>query len=141
MSSQGTGVALFRAGSSGGAASGMAFKCFKLTAPMAALNPKTIANCQEAGLEPRHAAANKSAATLAAFTQTASRAKNLPRKDSGTRVVIHGSQAQLEMPRERLNPKSKNNNKASCEERSRNTPARGTAAMAKMKATRVPQPA
>jgi len=55
--------------------------------------------------------------------------------------VIHGSQAALEIPRDRLNPNSRKRIKASCVVRLKKLPVNGTNAMPKMNITRVPQPA
>ena len=78
---------------------------------------------------------------LARFWTAASRARYLPRKADGTRAVIHGSQAQLEMPRERLKQNSSISMSARRLSPFRKMPVTGTRAMAKMNITRVPQPA
>src|SRR5207247_6174164 len=77
---------------------------------------------------------------LAKFTQAASRTRYRPRIQAGTSEVIHGSQAQLEMPRERLTAKSNISISARRVAGSRKTSS-GTSAIAKMNRTRAPQPA
>jgi hypothetical protein len=126
---------------SGGATSGMRFRNFRLIAPITALKAKMRANCHGREVWPRHAPARRKAAQLATWTHVASRARYLPRTARGTRVVIQGSQAALEMPRERLNPNNNRRSSASCVAESRKLPARGTRAMQKMNRTRKPQPA
>ena len=100
-----------------------------------------MANCQERGSPARQAAAMRNVMKLARFWTAASRARYLPRNAAGTSAVIHGSQAQLEMPRERLKPNSSINIRASRVSALRKKPVSGTSAMAKMNMTRVPQPA
>ena len=58
----------------------------------------------------------------------------------GIKAVIHGSQAQLEMPRDRLKKKESARIKASCDGGFRNELVIGTSAIAKITATRAPQP-
>ena len=60
---------------------------------------------------------------------------------AGTSEEIHGSQAQLEMPRDRLKPKSSARINASRDPSFRNGSVSGTSAMPKMNITRAPQPA
>src|SRR5512133_2243818 len=124
----------------------MRLRKLRLTAPIVALNPKRIANCHGRGasvapVPPRQAAAKRNVTKLARFCTAASRARYLPRIEGGTRAVIHGSQAQLEMPLERLKPNSNANNTASRLLAPKNAPVKGTIAMPKMNITRVPQPA
>jgi len=54
-----------------------------------------------------------------------------PTRAGGTSDEIHGSQAQLEIPRDRLNPNSSARIKPSRDTSFRNTPLRGTSAVAK----------
>ena len=78
---------------------------------------------------------------LARFWTAWSRPRYLPRNGPGTSAVIHGSHAQLEMPRDRLKQNSSISISASRLSALRNTPVSGTNAIAKMNMTRVPQPA
>ena len=55
--------------------------------------------------------------------------------------MIHGSHAQLEMPRERLKPNSSISISASRLSAFRKKPVSGTSAIPKINMTRVPQPA
>src|SRR6266516_630927 len=121
--------------------SGIRLRNIRLTAPMAPLKAKSAANCQGRGLAPRHNAEMRKLKQLAEFTRAASRDRYRPRTSAGTSEEIHGNQAQLEMPRDRLNPKSSARTKASREPSLRKMPVSGTNAMAKMNSTRVPQPA
>ena len=54
--------------------------------------------------------------------------------------MIHGSQAQLEMPRDRLKPNKSINRSASCVGTFKNRPVSGTIAMPPINITRIPQP-
>src|SRR5882724_8703767 len=92
--------------SSGGSTSGIRFKKTKLAAPIIALKPKRAANCHGSGSPARQSAASRKQPKLARFTHPASRARYFPRTGAGTNEVIHGNQAQLEMPRDRLKAKS-----------------------------------
>src|SRR5205809_4609789 len=85
----------------------------RLAAPMAPLKAKSAANCQARGSTPRQSAATRKLRKLARFTQPASRDRYCPRTAAGTSDEIHGNQAQLEMPRDRLKPKSKASTSAS----------------------------
>src|SRR6266702_3149424 len=78
----------------------------RLTAPMMALKANRMANCQGRGCGSpvRQAAAIRKVTKLAEFCTPASLTRYLPRRSGGTSAVIQGSQAQLEMPRERLKP-------------------------------------
>src|SRR5438067_9774442 len=98
--------------SSGGSTSGIRLRKNKLAAPMMALKAKRTLNCQACGPLARQAAASKKQPKLARFTHPASRARYLPRTAAGTSEVIQGSQAQLEMPRERLKAKRKRSSNA-----------------------------
>src|SRR5262249_34962241 len=113
----------------------------RLTAPMTALKANRMANCHGRGSPARQAAATRKVRKLAKFWTPASRARDLPRRAGGTRAGIQGSQAQLEMPRDRLKQKSSINISASRFLASKKTPVSGTRDMAKMNMTRVPQPA
>src|SRR5437016_4285341 len=98
----------------------MRFRKNRLAAPIEALKANSTANCHGRGSSPRQPAAARKQAKLARFTQPASAARYFPRTAAGTSDVIHGSQAQLEIPRERLKAKSSNSNNASRAPRSRN---------------------
>src|SRR6476619_1908742 len=111
----------------------MRFRKVRLMAPMTALNAKINANCHAPGSPARHAAATRNVTKLHEFCVAASMERYFPRKVSGTKIVIHGSQALLEMPRERLKQKSKASMRAKRVCESRNVCVKGTAAMAKMK--------
>src|ERR1039457_4379960 len=140
ISSQGTRPLEARV-SSGISASGMRLRKVRLTAPIVALKANRMANCQLRGWPARQAAAMRKVMKLARFWTAASRARYLPRNEVGTSAVIHGSQAQLEMPRERLKPNGSINIRARRVSGFRKKPASGTNAIAKMNMTRVPQPA
>src|SRR5688500_1164949 len=85
--------------------SGILFRKTRLIKPMIPLNAKRAANCQAWGVCPRHTADKIKLTKLAKLTQPASRERNFPRMSSGTKEVIQGSQAQLEIPRDRLKAK------------------------------------
>src|SRR5512140_1812702 len=131
---------------------------------MSALNANRLANCQGRGLaetaarlpwplaargapppglnDPaRQAAAIRKVKKLARFCTAWSRAKYFPRKPGGTSAVIHGSQAQLEIPRERLKKNNSISISANRLSALRNTPVNGTSAIPKINVTRVPHPA
>src|SRR5690348_9562471 len=98
----------------------MRLRKLRLTAPMIALHPNNTANCHGRGsgsagppapdvrlvfcteATVRQAPARTNVMKLARFCKAWSRERYLPRNPAGTSVVIHGSQAQLEIPRERL---------------------------------------
>src|SRR5687767_10849688 len=84
----------------------MRLRKMRLIDPIAALKANRTANCHGAGVCPRHRAERIKLMKLARLTQAASRERYFPRTPSGTREAIQGSQAQLEMPRERLKAKS-----------------------------------
>src|SRR5258708_7376820 len=105
MASQGTRDLEART-SSGISASGMRLRNIRLTAPVTALKAKRMANCHGRGSPARQAAAIRKVTKLPEFWTAASRARYFPRKPGGTSSVIHGNQAQLEMPRERLKQNS-----------------------------------
>src|SRR5262245_56653793 len=88
--------------SSGISASGMRFKNERLIAPITALKANSSANCQGPGSPARQAADTRKVTKLHEFCVAASIERYFPRKEAGTRIVIQGSQAQLEMPRDRL---------------------------------------
>src|SRR5262245_3071619 len=125
MAPQGTGVLDVRI-SSGRGASGIRFKKMRLTAPIAAEKPKRRANCQPFGRSHRQTAASRKLTKLARFTNAASRERNLPRRSGGNRLVSQGSQAQLEMPRDKLNPNNSARINANCVGCVRKTPVSGT---------------
>src|SRR5262245_26230113 len=100
--------------------SGMRFKKLRLIAPIRPLKPKMMANCQFAGCAPKQMAAIIVVTKLPNCTHAASRDTYRPRIVGGTSKVIQGSQALLEMPRERLNAKSNANMSASRETLLRN---------------------
>ena len=108
---------------------------------MTALMKNSSENCHGLGDAPRQSAASASVVKFATLTSVASVARNFPRNDSGIKVVIHGSQAALEMPRERLKQNRSSNSSASCVACERKIPATGIRAIAKMNITRRPQPA
>src|ERR1051325_2884403 len=87
----------------------------RLVAPITALNPNRTVNRHGRGSAPRQKAASTKLKKLAVFTQVASPARSVPRTPAGTAGGIHGSHAALEMPRERLKPKSSARIRASCE--------------------------
>ena len=141
IASQGTGSLLLRRDSTGGSTSGMRLRKTRLRPPIAALRMKSAANCHAAGCSPSVNAASTMTRKLARFTHAASRVRYLPRTFSGTSAVIHGSHAQLEMPRERLNAKSSSSTSASRAVASSTPVSSGTTASPPMKSTRIPQPA
>src|SRR5229473_4778142 len=104
MSSQGTGALEARI-SSGISASGIRLRKDRLTAPVSALNANRTANRHGGGSPARQVAAMRNVVKLPRFWTPASRPRYLPRRAGGTRAVIHGSQAQLEMPRDKLKQK------------------------------------
>src|SRR5262245_44117770 len=106
---------------------------------MMALNPNKMAKRHCCGFDPRQAAEKTMVRKLPQFTHAASRVRYLPRTASGTRDVIHGSHAQLEMPRERLKQNRNINMSASRVELSRNDRS-GTNAIRKINMIRVPHP-
>src|SRR5688572_9211582 len=114
--------------SSGGALSGMRLRKERLVAPMMALKRKIRANCHGCGFPPRQTAANRKLRKLAKLIHAASRERYLPRTLGGTSAVIHGSQPALEMPRERLKPKSSIRMSPSRAVGSRNPDVSGTSA-------------
>ena len=91
----------------------MRFKKLRLVAPMTALKAKRTANCHGFGSPARQNAASRKQTKLARLTHPASRAKYLPRTGAGTSELIQGSQAQLEIPRDRLKAKSSSSSSAS----------------------------
>ena len=105
-----------------------------------ALKANTAVNRQPPGSRPSTPAHSSSATMPAVLMTAASRERYFPRTPSGTSPVIHGSHAQLEMPRDRLKQNSSPMSNASRLPASRNV-ATGTSAMAKMNSTRTPQPA
>src|SRR5688572_11534707 len=111
MSSQGTRV-VETAGSSGGGTSGICFKKTRLIAPITALKVKSTEYCQGCVFPASVAAETRNVMKLATFWTAASRTRYLPRDSGGTRAVIHGSHAQLEIPRERLKQKSSTSSSA-----------------------------
>src|SRR3954470_19716652 len=104
MASQGTREVEVRT-SSGTGVSGMRLRKTRLAAPMSALKAKRMENCQACGSVPRQKAAMTKVMALQKFAHAASRTRYWPRNDCGTSAVIQGSQAQLEIPRERLKQK------------------------------------
>src|SRR4051812_3963512 len=126
---------------SGMAASGMRLRKLRLIVPIIALKQNKTANCHGLGSPKRQAAAITNVTKLHAFCTAASRARYFPRKLGGTSNVIHGNQAPLEIPRERLKQKSNTIINASRFFASRKLLVNGTKAIAKMNATRVPHPA
>jgi len=116
----------------------MRFRKPRLTTPMVALNANNTANCQGRSVWPRQSAESRKDTKLATFTKAASRARYLPRTASGTSEEIHGSQAALEMPRERLKPKSSVSMRTRRVLASRKPPATGTSAIMKIKLTAAP---
>src|SRR5260221_14412038 len=127
--------------SAGVSISGILFRKTRLAAPMQALKANRTVNCQGCGLPARHEAPSKKQPKLARLTHPASRARYLPRIGAGTSEVIQGSQAQLEIPRERLKAKSSRRINARRLVGFRNTCVIGTSAIPKMNITRIPQPA
>src|SRR5262245_5912194 len=118
----------------------MRLRKIRLATPIIALNAKSTANCHAAGCSPRQKPDRMKLTKLAKFTQAASRERYRPRIAAGTSEVIHGNQAQLEMPRERLKANSSVNISTRRVDLSK-TLSKGTTAIAKMNITRVPQPA
>src|SRR5688500_13454594 len=108
---------------------------------MIALNRKINANCHGCGSLPRHTAAKRKLRKLAKLIQAASRDRYLPRTLGGTSAVIQGSQPALEIPRDKLKPKSSIRMSPRRAVGSRKPEVSGTSAIAKMKQTRIPQPA
>src|SRR5579871_5755344 len=119
----------------------MRFKKLKLIAPITPLKTNSAENCHACGSSPSVNAATRKVMKLAQFAQAASRNKYFPRNAGGTSPVIHGSHAQLEMPRDRLKQNSSDRTSTSRVFASRNFPVNGTSAIPKMNKTRVPQPA
>src|SRR4030095_3529413 len=109
----------------------MRLRKMRLATPIIALNAKSTANCHAAGCAPRQKPERMKLTKLAKFTQAASRERYRPRREAGTSEVIQGSQAQLEMPRDRLNANSSVNISARRVDLSRKL-SRGTTAIAKM---------
>src|SRR5690606_26742842 len=108
---------------------GIRFRKIRLTAPARALKAKRTENCHAAGSFPSSSDAKIMVTKLPQFTQAASIVRNFPRTEAGTREDIHGSQAQLDMPRERLKPNRNrriNDNRAVA---STNDDSSGTSAM------------
>ena len=110
-------------------------------AMMIALKANRLANCHGRGSPARQAPASRKVMKLARFWTAASRARYLPRNGAGTSAVIHGSHAQLEMPRDRLKQNSSISISARQLSGFRKMLVSGTSAIAKINMTRVPQPA
>src|ERR1051326_978901 len=127
--------------SSGIAASGIRFRNARLMAPITPLKANRIANWKGLGSPASVTAATKNVMKLPVFCTPASRERYFPRSVAGTSRVIHGSQAQLEIPREMLKQQSNARIKTSRVWASRNLPVNGTSAIAKIKSTLVPHPA
>src|SRR3954451_13193010 len=107
----------------------MRFRNERLMAPITALKANNMENCQAPGSPARHAAEIRNVTKLHEFCVAASIDKYFPRNDAGTRIVIHGSQAQLEMPRDRLKQNSRANIRTRRVCGSRNPYVKGTSAM------------
>src|SRR5688500_17566453 len=139
MASQGTGCMDVRI-SSGTGTSGMRFKKWRLTMPLMPLRKKYAANCHDCGWFPNINAETRNATQLATPMKAWSAARKRPRNWVGTSEEIQGSQAQLEMPRRRLKMKSRKriSESLACDLRKA---IPGISAIAKMKKTRLPQPA
>src|SRR5687767_2188938 len=119
----------------------MRLRNFRLIAPKMALRAKITENCQARGESPRQKAASIKVAKLPPLTKAASRERKRPRASAGISDVIHGSHAQLEIPRDKLNPKRQSNMSESRAAGVRNPDVKGTSAIRKINATRIPQPA
>src|ERR1051325_3796651 len=136
---QGTGSREVR-GVTGTATSGMRLRNTRLIEPASALKRKTIENCHAAGALPSANAAAINAPKLPRLLKPASLARYFPRIVGGTRLVIHGNQPALEIPRERLNTNSSARIKTRRVVGSSNRSPTGTRAMPKIINTRMPQP-
>src|SRR5262245_11013653 len=106
----------------------MRFRKKRLAAPASALNANSRENCHGRDEPLSRPAETRKATKHPKFIVAASRTKYLPLKSGGTSSVIQGSQAQLEMPRDRLKQNNSAITNASWLLASRNPPAKGTSA-------------